>query len=33
MALLNESEKDNVEGDKTHFHQTKPTSFIERYVD
>ena len=32
MALLNKSEKDSVGNDKTHFHQTKPTSFIERYA-
>ena len=32
MCLLNKSEKDNIGNDKTHFHQTKPTSFIERYA-
>jgi len=30
--LLNKSEKDNCENDKTHFHQTKPEHFIERYA-
>tara|TARA_B110000261_G_scaffold48392_2_gene56961 strand:+ start:1473 stop:2588 length:1116 start_codon:yes stop_codon:yes gene_type:complete len=31
-SLLNKSEKDNIGNDKTHFHQTTPASFIERYA-
>ena len=30
--LLNNSEKDKLNNNKTHFYQTKPTSFIERYA-
>ena len=31
MNLLNSMEKDNINDSKTHFCQTKPTAFIERY--
>ena len=31
VNLLNKREKNNVNNDKTHFYQTKPTAFIERY--
>ena len=31
VNLLNEMEETTLFGDKTHFHQTKPLAFIERY--
>ena len=31
VNLLNEMEESNILGSKTHFHQTKPIAFIERY--